>query len=104
MTQSSPIDVSHLSVSQQEEVITLLDPELFRDTPGFTTLVQHKIRLKKDAPVLQKSYRIPERLVSVLKKEIKLMLELGIIQVSSSEWCSPVVLVAKKDFALTFGT
>jgi len=100
--QSSPIDVSHLSVSQQEEVIPLLDPELFRDTPGFTTLVQHKIRLKKDAPVRQKSYRIPERLVSVLKKEIKLMLELGIIEVSSSEWCSPVVLVPKKDGSLRF--
>ncbi|KAK7891276.1 hypothetical protein WMY93_023239 [Mugilogobius chulae] len=38
-----------------------------QETPGFTSLVQHKIRLEKDAPVRQRSYRIPERLVPVLE-------------------------------------
>ncbi|KAL3967106.1 alpha-2-macroglobulin-like protein [Sarotherodon galilaeus] len=95
--------------SRQEPVYQLLanikplvDPQLFRETPGFTSLVQHKIRVKEDAPVRQKSYRIPERLVPVLQKEIKLMLDLGIIEVSSSEWCSPIVLVPKKDDTLRF--
>lgn len=98
----SPVNLTHLSASQQKDVVPLLDPELFKETPGFTSLVQHKIRLKNDAPARQKSYRIPERLVPVLQKEIKLMLELGIIEVSSSEWCSPVVLVPKKDGSLRF--
>ncbi|KAK7915940.1 hypothetical protein WMY93_011701 [Mugilogobius chulae] len=96
------LDLSHLSPSQQEDIQPLLDPSLFQETPGFTSLVQHKIRLKKDAPVRQRSYRIPERLVPVLQKEIMLMLELGIIEVSSSEWCSPIVLVPKKDGSLRF--
>lgn len=96
------VDLSHLSPPQQEAIQPLLDPSLFRETPGFTSLVQHKIRLKKDAPVRQRSYRIPERLVPVLQKEIMLMLELGIIEVSSSEWCSPIVLVPKKDGSLRF--
>ncbi|KAJ0044064.1 hypothetical protein NL108_006172 [Boleophthalmus pectinirostris] len=96
------VDLSHLSSPQQEDIQPLLDPSLFQETPGFTSLVQHKIRLKKDAPVRQRSYRIPERLVPVLQKEIKLMLELGIIEVSSSEWCSPIVLVPKKDGSLRF--
>lgn len=56
----------------------------------------------ENVPVRQKSYRIPERLVPVLQKEIKLMLELGIIEVSCSEWCSPIVLVPKKDGSLRF--
>ncbi|KAK7889409.1 hypothetical protein WMY93_024969 [Mugilogobius chulae] len=90
------LDLSHLSPSQQEDIQPLLDPSLFQETPGFTSLVQHKIRLKKDAPVRQRSYRIPERLVPVLQKEIMLMLELGIIEVSSSEWCSPSCWYPKK--------
>ncbi|KAK7907616.1 hypothetical protein WMY93_016228 [Mugilogobius chulae] len=101
-TEPAAVDLSHLSPLQQGEINHLLDPNLFQETPGFTSLVQHKIRLKKDVPVRQRSYRIPERLVAVLQKEIKLMLELGIIEVSSSEWCSPVVLVPKKDGSLRF--
>ncbi|KAK7898999.1 hypothetical protein WMY93_019852 [Mugilogobius chulae] len=96
------IDLSHLSPSQQDELKPLLNADLFQETPGFTSLVQHQIRLKQDAPKRQRSYRIPERLVPVLKKEIELMLELGIIEISDSEWCSPVVLVPKKDGSLRF--
>ena len=94
--------MSHLSPAQQAEVKPLLDPELFNETPGFTLLVQHKIRLMKNVPVRQKSYRIPERLIPVLQKKTKLMLELEIIEVSCSEWCSPIVLVPKKDGSLRF--
>ncbi|XP_047219374.1 uncharacterized protein LOC124867136 [Girardinichthys multiradiatus] len=100
--QVSGVDLSHLLASQQEEVSSLLDPELFTETPGFTDLVQHEIYLKKNAPARQKSYRIPERLMPELKKEINFMLELGIIEISTSEWCSPVVLVPKKDGSLRF--
>ncbi|KAK7880059.1 hypothetical protein WMY93_033267 [Mugilogobius chulae] len=87
---------------EQDELKPLLNADLFQETPGFTSLVQHQIRLKQDAPKRQRSYRIPERLVPVLKKEIELMLELGIIEISDSEWCSPVVLVPKKDGSLRF--
>uniref|UniRef100_A0A8C6VTB1 Gypsy retrotransposon integrase-like protein 1 n=1 Tax=Nothobranchius furzeri TaxID=105023 RepID=A0A8C6VTB1_NOTFU len=100
--ESSVMDISHLSVAQQEEVALLIDPELFKDTPGYTDVVQHNIRLKEEAAPRQKSYRLPERLVASLKKEIHVMLELGIIETSRSEWCSPVVLVPKKDGSLRF--
>ncbi|KAL4008578.1 hypothetical protein ACER0C_002430 [Sarotherodon galilaeus] len=42
--------------------------QLFRETPGFTSLVQHKIQVKEDAPVRQKSYRIPERYLNAVSK------------------------------------
>ncbi|XP_035998471.1 uncharacterized protein LOC118564417 [Fundulus heteroclitus] len=102
MSDCALVDVSHLSPTEQEKIKPFLDPQLFKEVPGFTSLVQHKIRLKEDAPSRQKSYRIPERLVPVLEKEIKLMLELGIIEESRSEWCSPIVLVPKKDASLRF--
>ncbi|CAJ1064638.1 uncharacterized protein LOC120723181 [Xyrichtys novacula] len=98
----SQVEVAHLTPDQQKGVEALLDPELFQEKPGFTDLVQHSIHLKETAPSRKRSYRIPERLVPELKKEIQLMLELGIIEVSDSEWCSPVVLVPKKDGSLRF--
>lgn len=94
---SKQLDLSHLRPDQQREIGALLDPELFQEKPGFTTMVRHKVHLKEDATPRRKSYRIPERLVGKLKKEIDLMLQLGIIEVSTSEWCSPIVLVPKKD-------
>lgn len=96
------VDLSHLSHSEQEDIEPLLDKQIIKEVPGFTSLMQHKIRVKEDTPPRQRSYRIPERLVPVLQKEIKFMLELGIIEESNSEWCSPVVLVPKKDGSLRF--
>lgn len=58
-TQFSVVDLSHLLASQQEEVASLLDSELFGEAPGFTDLVQRDICLKMDAPAWHKSYRIP---------------------------------------------
>ena len=40
---SSPLELSHLSASQQEDGVPFLDPGLFRETQGFLTLVRHKI-------------------------------------------------------------
>lgn len=101
-TEPGSVALSHLQHSQQEDIRPLLDPKLFQEKPGFTTLVQHKVHLRENAPPRRKFYRIPERLVPQLKKEIELMLELGIIETSTSEWCSPIVLVPKKDGSLRF--
>lgn len=48
------------------------------------------------------SYHIPEWLLAGLKKEVDQMLARSIIERSKSEWCSPVVLVSKKDGTLQF--
>ncbi len=58
--------------------------------------------LKPDAVIKRMSYRVPERLQESLKGEIDLMLRLGIIEPSKSEWCHPVVLVPKKDGSIRF--
>lgn len=38
----------------------------------------------------------------VLKDELNIMLSMGVIEPSHSEWCSPIVLVPKKDGTLRF--
>lgn len=99
---STDLDLSHLSELQQSQVKPLINPDIFQEYPGYTNLVEHDIVLKPDATVKRMSYRIPERLLTSLKKEVDLMLSLGIIQASKSEWCNPVVLVPKKDGTIRF--
>ncbi|KAI4903030.1 hypothetical protein NFI96_033386, partial [Prochilodus magdalenae] len=45
---------------------------------------------------------VPACLIPDLKNEVKAKLEIDVIEPSSSEWCSPVVLVPKKDGGLRF--
>ena len=67
------------------------------ELPGHTKTVSHSIKLKTTAPVRSKVYPIPFHLRSVFDEEVDSLLKLGIIQRSSSEFCSPVVLVKKPD-------
>lgn len=70
--------------------------------PGRTSLTQHNIRLTSPGPIRQSCYRVPAKLIPALKQEVQAMLEAGVIVPSRSEWCSPVVLVPKKDGGLRF--
>ena len=91
---TSPQTASH-------KLSSLLDTELFQEKPGYTSVVKHHVLLKEDVPVRQKCYRIP-RLLPVLQQELETMESLGVIEPSSSEWCSPIVLVPKKDGTIRF--
>lgn len=73
--------------------------KLFSERPGYTHLIQHQIRLRalEQQPIRDTTCRIPAKLGPELKKEVEEMLETGIIEPSRSEWCSPVVLVPKKE-------
>lgn len=94
--------VDHLTTKQQIEFQKRVPEGLFSDKPGKTKLLQHNISLLKTEPIRQTNCRVPARLVPALKNEVKVMLDLGIIEPSRSEWCSPAVLVPKKDGTLRF--
>ncbi len=58
--------------------------------------VKHHIHLKPEAvPIKQPSRRIPFGYREEVKSNLKAMLNDGIIEKSSSEWASPLVLVRK---------
>lgn len=61
------VDVSHLEQSQRDQIKQLMDPALFQEKPGLTDLVLHDVILREATPTHQKSYQIPECLVTVLK-------------------------------------
>ncbi|XP_036066885.1 uncharacterized protein LOC112138883 isoform X2 [Oryzias melastigma] len=70
------LDLSHLSLKQQEELQAIIPEGLFQEKPGATDLVEHNIHLKNANPIRQKMYRIPQRLVPILEEEITVMKEL----------------------------
>lgn len=92
----------HLSSKQQNEFQKIVPGDLFSDKPGKTKLLHHNIRLLVTEPIRQTHCRVPARLIPALKEEVQMMLESDIIEPSTSEWCSPVVLVPKKDGSLRF--
>lgn len=100
-TTETPVfpDLSHLTAEQRQELQVHMARELFSQKPGCTHLIEHEIRLHsaEQRPIRDTTSRIPARLVPELKQEVEEMLATGIIEPSRSEWCSPVVLVPKKD-------
>ncbi|KAL1139229.1 hypothetical protein AAG570_006215 [Ranatra chinensis] len=60
-----------------------------------TGRVTHHIELKSDRPVYVKPRRYPQAQAAVIEKEIKLMLERGVIRKSVSPFCSPLWVVPK---------
>ena len=71
--------------------------EIFSSIPGVTDIIEHKIVLTDEEPVRVKPYPVPYALYDDLEKEIKEMLKLGIIEPSDSPYCSPYLLIKKKD-------
>jgi hypothetical protein len=69
---------------------------------GCTHLINHDIKLDNPTPFKERYRRIPPHLYDEVKKNLNEMLELGAITPSQSPWCSPVVLVRKKDGSLRF--
>lgn len=100
--QTLPLDFTHLQDAEKSDLQHLLSqfPQLLRQSPGRTDIAQHTIHLNDPTPSRQRPYRIPERLLTPLKKEIEMMIQLGVIEPSTSEWSSPLVIVPKKDNSL----
>ena len=68
---------------------------MMSNTPGQTTLTEHRIETGTARPVKLPPHRIPHAYRGAVEKEIQEMLEEGIIEPSMSEWCSPIIPVKK---------
>lgn len=76
--------------------------EVIIDEIGFTTTVEHKIMLKDNAPVKQRTYPLNPDKQRFVTEKIKEMESQGLIEPSVSGWASPIVLPKKKDGNIGF--
>lgn len=90
-------DLSHDQVEQIKEVFRECS-DCMKETPGASTgKVLHEIAVTTETPTRKKQYPLPFAAYEEIKREVQELLELGIIEPSTSPYCSPVVLVPKKD-------
>ena len=78
--------------------------ETFSDKPGRTTLSDHDIKLTTDTPVRVKQYPLPFSMLETVGDEVRSMIDLGVVNISDSPYCSPIEIVKKKDNSNRFYT
>ena len=90
---------SRLSHQQKAGIQRLIaqHPEITKKKHGRAKGFCHRIWTGDQLPVHQRPYRIPPAYREQVTKELQEMLEEGVIEPSTSEWSSPIVIVKKKD-------
>jgi len=91
--------LTHLESSQRQELLQLLDEfhDRFTDTPGLCDAAVHYIvTTPKFVPRQMRPYRVPDALKPDVDRQIRELLELGLIRPSNSPTASPIVCVTKK--------
>jgi hypothetical protein len=95
----------HLTQTQTAQLKSVLKEyqDILTDKPGTVIGVEpHTIHLNSDKPIRIKPYPLPFAKKAVVEKEIQVMLDLGVIEPSTSPYSSPVVLVGKPDGSVRF--
>ena len=104
-TQYDRISLVHLPNRDREQLQSLLSQyqDTFNDNRGKTNLCTHMIELKPGTrPIRLTPYRVhPEKSLQI-RKELDLMIKMGVIEESNSHWPSLVVLIPKPDGSIRF--
>ena len=95
-------DVS-LSVKTQLQSVFKDFEDILTAKPGcFSGPLMLSIPLTSEVPVRRRHYDMPFSSKEVIEREVQIMLDLGVIEPSTSPYSSPVVLVRKKDESCRF--
>ncbi|XP_074810076.1 uncharacterized protein LOC141988141 [Natator depressus] len=86
---------------QIQELCTSYAPT-FSATPGLTERAYHSIDTGNARPIRVQPYRVSPQAKTAIEREIRDMLQMGVIRPSGSAWASPVVLVPKPDGEIRF--
>ncbi|CAM1295897.1 Uncharacterised protein r2_g521 [Pycnogonum litorale] len=97
------IDAS-CSEEQKKDVKELLlrYQDILTDKPGRTDLLNCEINVREECPFRKRSYPVPYAMREEINSEIVNMENLGVIELSVSEYVSPAVMVKKADGSYRF--
>ncbi|CAM4652369.1 unnamed protein product [Caretta caretta] len=98
---SLSITLGHKQQQQIQELCTSFTP-MFSAIPGRTERAYHSIDTGDARPIRAQPYRMAPQAKTAIEREIKDMLQMGVIRPSESPWASPVVLVPKPDGEIQF--
>nr|XP_055072798.1 uncharacterized protein LOC129452795 [Misgurnus anguillicaudatus] len=101
-----PSFLTHLTTEQSSDIVKLISdfPCLFGDVPRQTTVLQHEINVDGARPIKQHAYRVNAIKRSIMRQEVKYLLDNGLAKPSCSPWSSPCLLVPKPDGTFRFCT
>lgn len=74
------------------------------DKPGLMDLIEFSLKLTDSKPISLKPYPLPDAKVEDVRREIKTMLDLGVIERTDSAYGSPIVLIKKRDDTSVFAS
>ena len=82
--------LSHLESKYRDDLISLIRryPELLKNTPGRTDILEHDVDVQGASPIKQSPYRLNPEKGSIVRNEIKYMLDNDLIVPSKSPWSS----------------
>ncbi|XP_060062936.1 uncharacterized protein LOC132543450 [Ylistrum balloti] len=89
-------DLTEVRTAEVKKLMTDFQ-DVLTDLPGRTNLAEHVIHTSTKDPVHVKPYQLPYNTKEVIGEEVKKMLEMGVIEPSTSPYSAPVVLIKKKD-------
>ena len=100
----SPIINSGLHASHKQELEGVLAEfaDTLKNTPGRTTMAEHRVDRGQAHPIRLPPYRLPHAYRDNVKEELREMEASGVIEPSMNKWVAPVVFVPRKDGSLRF--
>lgn len=66
------------------------------DKPTVNNFYEHKLNFSNNEPVYTRNHRLPQFKKIEMNRQVEDLLEDGLIEISKSPYCSPVVIVPKK--------
>jgi hypothetical protein len=95
----SEFSIDHLTPCQRVELEKVLDKylDVLTERLGLTHLIKYHIHLKDSIPVKSPPYRLAPPKMQILQQHIQKLLEEDVIEMSASQYASPMFLVPKAD-------